>query len=238
MFPGRRWRLQVLPVVLTLEILTVTLSELLDQFARLYWEEAWTRRPSAARGLCGASSVDISPVLSIDTLFAHCGKLPSLGHEHDDKGDGSTAHQSTGHTDILELDRSKEARQDPGDEDADCEVHGQADVHGLSVVLPHTPGLESQDDHHQDQEDDVEEAQELLLEGDVAGVVDLSCLGYGQLHLFSWGRHQPLDPNDELNQYGEAQEQTLVGGRQVDATVQGDEEDQLHQQSGVDYGVG
>ena len=53
-----------------------------------------------------------------------------------------------------------------------------------------------------------------------------------------WRGDEPLDPDDELDEDGEAKEQGLVGGGQVDPGVEGHQEDELHEQGRVDHGVG
>ena len=44
--------------------------------------------------------------------------------------------------------------------------------------------------------------------------------------------------NTDLDQDGEAEEERLVGGGQVDAAVEGDQEDELDEEGGVDEAVG
>ena len=52
-----------------------------------------------------------------------------------------------------------EAKQACLSPDGDGEADGETDVHGLSVILPHTPGLEGEQDNDEDEEDNVEQAK-------------------------------------------------------------------------------
>jgi len=52
----------------------------------------------------------------------------------------------------LICDGRHEPGQHPDEEDANGEAHGQADVHGLAVVLPDASGFEGKDDNNEDKE--------------------------------------------------------------------------------------
>ena len=51
-------------------------------------------------------------------------------------------------------------------------------------------------------------------------------------------QHHPLDPHDQLDEDTEAKEEGLVHGWQVHPGVEGDEEDLLDKEGGVDEDVG
>jgi hypothetical protein len=51
-------------------------------------------------------------------------------------------------------------------------------------------------------------------------------------------KNQPLDTEDDLNQDTETEEEKLVEVRKVDTGVEGDEEDLLDHDGGVDDGIG
>ena len=62
-------------------------------------------------------------------------------------------------------------------------------------------------------------------------------IGYS-LFLSYFLKDVPLGQYDGLHQDAEEEEESLVHGRQVDPGVEGDQEDELHQQGGVDEDVG
>ena len=184
--------------------------------------------------------VHISPVLSIHTLPAHGAQLPALGHEHDDEGDGGAGYQATCNADILIGVRHYQPGHYPDHPDGHREPDGQAHIHRLPVVLPHAPALEGEDYNHDNEEHDIEQTQELLLELSGAGEHHGLCVLTvpGPLHHIRGRGDQPLDPYHQLDQESKAEEEGLVGGGQVDPAIEGDEEHELDEESGVDQGVG
>ena len=83
--------------------------------------------------------------------------------------------------------------------------------------------LDGQARGEQDQEHDVEQRQQV-----VSGFVVAQPAA---------GR-EPLHADGQLHQDAEEEEEGLICGRQVDARVEWDQEDELHEQRGVDEGVG
>ena len=81
--------------------------------------------------------------------------------------------------------------------------------------------FEGEDAHEDDEEEDVTEGEDV-----VAGLV---AAGRPQT--------QPLQGHHQLDQDGEEEEERLVHGGEVDPGVEGDEEDQLDQERGVDEDV-
>ena len=249
-----------LVVLVSLGLMMMVVMRLRDSLAWLHWEEGGTGGAGAA-GTAGprVSPVHLCPVLSIDPLPAHGGQLAasenisrhenisepdsiSPGQEHDDEGDAGGGDQPTGAADVLVGGGDDQASHHPDDPDGHTEAHHQGDVHGLAVVLPHPSRLQRQHHHHQDEENNVEQPQQLLLEpgGAVEDHLHLVLLHLevpGDLQDLRGGGDQPLDPDDQLDQDGEAEEEGLVGGGEVDPAVEGDEEDQLDQESGVDEGI-
>ena len=60
----------------------------------------------------------------------------------------------------------------------------------------------------------------------------------GGLYDTGWRGDEPLDTNDQLDEDGEAEEEGLIGGGEVDTAVERDQEDEFDEEGGVDQGVG
>ena len=120
------------------------------------------------------------------------------------------------------VDRGKEeGGGDPGDPGGDRHDHQEEDGVGLLVVVLDVFILEREDADEDDEEEDVTEGEDV-----VTGLV-------------AAGRPQPepLQRDDQLDEDGEEEEEGLVHGGEVDPGVEGDEEDQLDQERGVDEDV-
>ena len=59
-----------------------------------------------------------------------------------------------------------------------------------------------------------------------------------KIGFMNFGYANPIPTDCKLDEDGEEEEDGLVGGGEVDPTVEADQEDQLDQQGGVDNGVG
>ena len=92
---------------------------------------------------------------------------------------------------------------------------------GLLVVVLDVFILEREDADEDDEEEDVTEGEDV-----VTGLV-----GAGR------PQPEPLQRDDQLDEDGEEEEEGLVHGGEVDPGVEGDEEDQLDQERGVDEDV-
>lgn len=192
-------------------------------------------------------------VLDVDALFAHGGQLAPFGHEHDQEHQSRGDNQSEGDTSVSVSLVDHEPTQDPHQPRGDAAADREPYVGGLAVVVPDPAGLDRQHRHEEDQEDDVDEREEDV---DVGGAAEGQHCGVGDVFggdqepvLGGAGlegdavdegraREQPLRPDGHLDEDGEEQQQSLVGRREVDAPVQADEEDALHQQRREDDGVG
>ena len=146
-----------------------------SKLARLDREEGGRRGAGAASASRPAARVHVRSVLRVHPLPPHGTQLTTFRHEHDDKGDARASDQATRRAHVLITSGHDEAGEDPDDPDGDGEADGETDVHGLSVILPHTPGLEGEQDNDEDEEDNVEQAEQLLLEESGTCDEGLSC---------------------------------------------------------------
>ena len=92
----------------------------------------------------------------------------------------------------------------------------------LVLVVLDVNRLDCQAADEDEEEDDVGEGGDVIRGGVLAG-------GH---------QHHPLDPHHQLDKDAEAKEEGLVHGWQVDPCVEGDEEDLLDKEGGVDEDVG
>ena len=110
----------------------------------------------------------------------------------------------------------------PAGPQGDMDHHQEEDVPPLPVVLPDVLAPHGQDGDGRDKEDDVGEGEDVV-GGGVGAVGD---------------HHHPLHPDHQLDEDTEEEEEGLVHGGQVDPGVEGDEEDLLDQEGGVDEDIG
>lgn len=111
-------------------------------------------------------------VLVVQTVPAHRGQLPALGHEHDEQHERGRGAQAQRQTPVL-IARLRGPQPGHGPAHAQwCRApDGQSDVHGFAVVVPYVPRLDGQHGDGQQQPGRVHQrAQHVLVLG-VAAIV-------------------------------------------------------------------
>lgn len=129
---------------------------------RLEVKEGRGRRPTESTQL----------VFVVQAISAHCGQLPALGHEHDEQHEGRSGSQTQGQAAILVARLSgPQAGHGPTHAQRRGTAHGQAYVHGLTVIIPDVTRLDGQNGDSQQQTGRVHQRAQHVLVFGVAAVV-------------------------------------------------------------------
>ena len=147
-----------------------------------------------------------------------------------------------------------EPTQDPHYPRGNAAAHRQSDISSFPVIVSDPSGLHRQNRHEHDQKNHVDQREQYVgvggaaqrqhqRGGDVLRRHQQPVLTRRRRHLEGdvvhqrRARDQPLRPDGHLDQDREEQQQPLVGGRQVHAPVEADQEDALDQEGGEDQRV-
>jgi len=111
-------------------------------------------------------------VLVVQTVPAHGGQLPALGHEHDEQHERGRSAQAQRQAPVLVARlRGPQPGHGPADAQRRRAADGQSDVHSLAIVVPYVPRLDGQHGDGQQQTGRVHHRAEHVLVLGVTAVV-------------------------------------------------------------------
>lgn len=135
-------RLKASTTALTTRKIIIITSESVDGGRVLHGRHEWFE-VKEGRGRGSAKRAEF--VLVVQPVAAHGGQLPSFGHEHDQQDERGRGAQAQRQAAVLVAGlRGPQARHGPAHAKWRRAAHGQADVHGLAVVVAYVPRLDGQ----------------------------------------------------------------------------------------------
>lgn len=144
-------------------------SERVDRRRVLHWRhERFEVEKRRGRGPAERAEL----VLVVQTVPAHGGQLPALGHEHDEQHERGRGAQAQRQAPVLVARlRGPQSGHGPADAQRRRAADGQPYVHGLAIVVPYVPRLDGQHGDGQQQTGRVHHRAEHVLVLGVTAVV-------------------------------------------------------------------